>query len=412
MNRFMPSAIAAVVVATIVGFALLTRPAPSIGPSPAPGPTHEATPAPTARAAAWTATGAMIEARANHSATLLSDGKVLVAGGGDRGGPNGKFQLASAELYDPASGTWTATGSLAQPLDGHTATLLPDGTVLVAGGGRGGDMLYASAQLYHPASGKWTTTGSMAEARSDHTATLLPNGKVLVVGGFGADTQGTFTMQLATAELYDPASGTWSATGNLAKGRYGHTATLLPDGKVLVVGGYTRRGGLASAELYDPTSGTWTATGSMREGRYGHTAVLLPNGLVLVAGGFGHGHPEIGRNLVSAELYDPGTGSWSATGAMIGRREYEYDGRLDTATLLLDGKVLVAGVGTHNSQVMPTAELYDPATGRWTATARKTEPRIFNTATLLRDGRVLLAGGAYFGGSGPVASVELYDPGS
>ena len=177
-----------------------------------------------------------------HTATLLPNGKVLVAGGlGD-----GDVALASAELYDPASGTWAATGSLPTPLQAHTATLLPNGKVLVAGGSNDGLTVTASAELYDPTSGTWTATSSLAVPRADHTATLLPDGRVLVPGGTTDGVSG-----LASAELYNPASGTWTPTGSLATARAGHTATWLPNGKVLVAAGGNGGGELASAELYD-----------------------------------------------------------------------------------------------------------------------------------------------------------------
>jgi uncharacterized delta-60 repeat protein len=325
-------------------------------------------------------TGSLVTGRHSHTATLLPNGKVLVAGGINNNGGS----LASAELYDPASGTWTGIGSLATARDSHTATLLPNGKVLVAGGYNGGAL--ASAELYDPASGIWTATGSLSVARYYYTATLLPNGKVLVAGG---DTGGR------SAELYDPASGSWTATGSLGAGRGSHTATLLPNGKVLVAGGFGTGHHLASAELYDPATGSWTATGSLGAARDSHTATLLPDGKVLVAGGSGN----TGSVGASAELYDPASVSWTATGSLDATRH------LHTATLLPNGKVLVAG-GIGTSGILGSAELYDPASGSWTATGGLTFGRYYHTATLLPDGKVLVAGG--HNGNGVLATAELY----
>jgi hypothetical protein len=189
------------------------------------------------------------------------------------------------------SGSWVTTGSLATARDLHTATLLPSGQVLVAGGvGNSGSL---SEELYDPASGSWSSTGSLATARYYHTATLLPSGLVLVAGGFGN------SGSLSSAELYDPASGSWSSTDTLVTARYRHTATLLPSGQVLMAGGIRKGGSLSKAELYDPASGSWSSTGSLATGRYDHAATLLPSGEVLVAGGY-----KLGL-LSSAELYDP-----------------------------------------------------------------------------------------------------------
>ena len=342
----------------------------------------------------WSDTGSMAMARFDHTATLLPNGQVLVVGGYN----NSKGLLASAELYDPATGNWSATGSLANTHAGHTATLLPNGQVLVTGW----DCCSSgAAELYDPATGVWSVTGEQTQEDKDQTATLLPNGQVLVVGGHYTSIYGSFPL---SAELYDPATGSWSATGSPAILHYHHTATLLPNGRVLVVGGDGENGnGLASAELYDPATGSWSATGSMITARTEHTATLLPNGQVLVVGGLGN------VPLASAELYDPATGSWSATGSPITAHANH------TATLLPNGQVLVVG-GWGKTAIQSSAELYDPATGSWSAAESLVGlPRIHHTATLLADGRVLVAGGYYIVGNGfsiystSFTDAELYD---
>src|SRR5262249_37285239 len=226
----------------------------------------------------WTVTGSLSTARYPHTATLLSNGMVLVAGG---------IASASAELYDPASGTWTVTGSLNTARVDHTATLLPNGMVLVAGGFDTTFIASASAELYDPASGTWAATGNLNAARAFHTATLLPNGMVLVTGGEDGPTFTTFTPSdiLSFAELYDPASGTWTFMGSLNSRRADHTATLLPNGMVLVAAGVSLIDLLTRAEPYHPACGTWTIPGSLNTARWRHTATLLPDGMVLVAAG-------------------------------------------------------------------------------------------------------------------------------
>jgi N-acetylneuraminic acid mutarotase len=186
----------------------------------------------------WSATGDMADARSGHRATLLLDGKVLVVGGG----------LASAELYDPATAQWAATGDTSGILVGHTAARLSDGTVIVAGG-MAGTGASSVAQLYDPSTGEWTGTGDMVEARTGYQATLLPNGTVLAAGGSSSVVD---PVPVASAELYGPDAGTWVATETMAAARTGHTATLLANGAVLVAGGNDTNGSLASAELYVP----------------------------------------------------------------------------------------------------------------------------------------------------------------
>jgi hypothetical protein len=326
----------------------------------------------------WQVAGTLATPRLAHTATLLPSGKVLLAGG------LAATYLASAELYDPAEGTFTPTGSLTTARYGHTATLLPSGKVLVAGGYAG--LTSASAELYDPTLGTFSDTGTMAVARNGHTATLLPSGKVLVAGG------SNFSEPTA-AELYHPDLGMFLPTGSLTTGRAGHTATLLSSGKVLLAGGLNGENYLVSAELYDPTVGTFAPTGSLTIARDNHTATLLTSGNVLVAGGFNS------YGLASAELYDPSTGGFAPTGTLTAKR-YAH-----TATLLPCGKVLISG-GASDSGARSSAELYDPTLGTFGLTAPLATARFTFTATLLPSGKVLVVGG----GGLASATAELYDP--
>jgi uncharacterized repeat protein (TIGR01451 family)/uncharacterized delta-60 repeat protein len=330
----------------------------------------------------WTQTDDLGSARRRHTATLLADGRVLVAGG-----QNGSSELSSAELYETTNGSWATTGSLATGRNDHSATLLPNGRVLAAGGWAG--VALSNASLYDAAAGSWSNTGSLNSARISHTATLLPNGKVLVAAGWAGSV-------LLSAELYDPASGLWSNTGSLSAGREGHTATLLRDGRVLVAGGRGNFSNLVSAELYDPASGLWSNTGSLNYAYSDPTATLLPTGKVLMAGA-----SPISPPTSQAELYDPASGLWS----IIASPSVARHGH--TATLLPNGQVLIVG-GYNNSGYPASAELYDPATGNWATTGSLATPRYSHTATLLPDGRVLVAGG--YGSSGYLSSAEIYDP--
>jgi hypothetical protein len=323
-------------------------------------------------------TGSMTAARGRPTATLLTDGRVLITGGLQ---PSG--YLASAELYDPTTGTFSATGNLIAARWGHTATLLNDGKVLVAGGEFSG-----TVELYDPTTGTFSATGNLITPRTFHTATLLNNGMVLIAGG-----QNASNMDLASAELYDPTTGTFSATGNLITARQYATATLLNDGTVLIAGGNNSNGDLASAELYDPTSGTFTSTGSLDSPERYHAATLLSDGTVLVTGGIDF--------PTTAQLYNSNSGTFALTGNLMARW-------LHTATLLSDGTVLTCG-GFNGTDDLTSAELYVPGSGTFIATGSLNTARWNHTATLLSDGKVLVAGGEQEYGTVSLNSAELYE---
>jgi hypothetical protein len=262
-------------------------------------------------------------ARGFHTATLLPDGKVLMAGGAFRTNPTVPIPcfggMPSTELYDPVSGSFTAARNMDQPRYNHTATLLLTGQVLVTGGigvitslpdcdDGGNPPVWNSAELYDPSNGSFATTGSMIAAREAHTASLLAGGKVLIAGGTNENFVGT-----KAAEIYDPHTGVFSSTANMGIPRSGHTATVLANVKVLIAGGIESGSqpfsgvATAKAEIYDPGTGSFSPTSNMTAARAGHTATLLATGLVLIAGG---------SDLPTAELYDPATGTFSRTGDM------------------------------------------------------------------------------------------------
>ncbi len=399
-------------------------------------------------AGTWTAAGSLAQARERHTATRLPSGRLLAVGGIGPGGTT----LASAELYDPATATWTAAGALAAVRYSHAAVGLPDGSVLVDGGyfsssanpsayapgaerydestgrfrpratGRrtlvahaatlladgsvlltGPDLATGSgavpATLYREPAAAWSPGGGLPVASSGHTATPLPDGRLLVAGGWSG------IAPLSRAALWDPGASSsapsatsaplamFAATGSLATGRAGHTATLLASGRVLVAGGLGATGSLASAESYDPASGLWTATASLAAGRAWHTATLLASGRVLAAGG-----ESGGSSLATAEIHDPSTGTWAPAGSLAGARARH------AALLLPDGRVLVVG-GVAGGVALASVEVFDPAVGTWSATGALAVGRSRHAAVRLPGGDVLACGGW---NAGALASAEVY----
>jgi N-acetylneuraminic acid mutarotase len=344
----------------------------------------------------WSRAASLATGREEHTATLLSNGKVLVAGGTDGRGT----VLASAELYDPVKDRWTSAGSMSATRIDHTATLLPSGKVLVAGGVV---MPYpapslGSAELYDPSTNAWSMAAPMIESRTRHTATLLPDGRVLVAGGqrFDFHDGGLFPGRPTGAEIYDPKANRWSSTAPMGASRLAQSATQLPDGRVLVTGGLDDFGvTLKTTEIYDAPQDRWVSAAPMAVARSGHLATLMANGDVLVAGGLGEEPSRLTISLTSAEIYDPRTNLWVSVASMAEFRVAV------TATLLRNGMVLVAGA---SGQSRP--ELYDPSQNRWFH-AGPSMDRYQHTATQLRDGKVLIVGGY---GIESLDSVLIYDP--
>jgi hypothetical protein len=369
-----------------------------------------------ALASGFTPTGGMAIPRESHTATLLNDGKVLVVGGD--GGPPNKYRycrqpvpqpgctyagrsnpLASTEQFDPASGSFTGGTLMSVPREFHTATLLQDGKVLVAGGDDKNTTPYDTAEIFDPSTNSFTPTSNMLSARSGHTASLLcdlsslpcNDNKVLVTGGGSS-----------TAELFDPGSKSFVLTGNMSVERTGHTATLLKNGQVLMTGGIDASGNpLATAELFNPGTGVFVSTGSMSVARAGHTATLLTSGAVLVAGG-----TSSNGVTATAELFDPLTGTFAPAGSMESPRTSHG------ATRRTDGKVLVTGGSSTSTKNQPlaTAELFDPMTRIFTPAGNMEIERVAHTATLLMNGEVLITGGdnSYSTTTPTLGSAELF----
>jgi hypothetical protein len=357
-------------------------------------------------AGTFTATGNMTTGRIGHTATLLLDGKVLIAGGRGTDGSTDSI-AASAEIYDPATGTFAPAGDLTRARVGHSATLLPDGRVLIAGGfgplgstKSGGCPLpsscgqLTSAEIYDPSSGTFTVTGDMI-APGD-AAVLLLNGKVFISAGYSYP---YFTVAVAQAQLYDPSRGTFSASS--AKTPWRYLATLLANGQALLTGDSYPEFPFSNGDVYDPATDTVSPIASPMRTLYG-TATLLMNGKVLFTGDA----DDYDFFYKTTQLYDPSTGTFTVAGSMTINRGG------NTTTLLPDGTVLIAGTQLLSGVASASAEIYDPVLGTFEPTGSMIRARFGHKATLLNNGQVLMTGG-YDRSFYPVpvtSSAELYTP--
>lgn len=334
--------------------------------------------------------------RYGHVAVRLDDGRVLVAGGMD---DTRQGLLRGAVVFDPASRSVTRIQDMREPRYQPAAARLGDGTVMVIGG-MGGP---TSADRYVPALRRWIPAAAMSTARWGHTATVLSDGRLLVAGGQGERRAAT----LSSAEIYNPLSNSWTPAASMAMPRHSHQAIPLADGSVLVVGG--KGGGstephLASAEIYRPSTNTWTRVPDMSVARVEHTATLLQDGRVLVVGGASDdGDDWSGMAYWStSEIFDPAAGQWTPSGGMAVARAGH------TATALGDGRVFVAGGSARWNEVLTSAEIYDPATGQWQSRDSMSAPRYLHTATALDNGSQILVVGGWNANGGAIGDIGLY----
>jgi len=338
----------------------------------------------------WTTATSMKQARSGHSAVLLPDGRVLIVAGALTSTSVGK-----AEIYDPNANSWAGGGELIIERKGQTASLLSDGRVIVVGGLDFNDNAIALSETFserqrQPVLGTWGNVAPMLANRMSAQATKLLDGRILVTGGSDWEQPG--------AEVYDPTANSWTGTAQMGELRYQHAATLLSDGRVLVTGGRVLRTDhgiftdtTASAEIFDPETGLWTPAGSMLRPRFGHAAFLLGNGLVLIAGG--------DRTSTATELFSPSDNLFNAGPPTV--HTYSYP----LSVPLHDGRFML---------IERTAEIYDPANGQWHDVPSPRIARGVAAAVVLADGNVLVSGtadpsGVYSGMYSPAKSAELYD---
>jgi hypothetical protein len=352
---------------------------------------------------AWVSTGSMAASRYYHTATRLQDGAVLVAGG-----YNSSNSLASAERFDPATGLWSPAGSMSVARAAHTATLLPNGRVLVAGGiNFPGNAVTNTTEIYDPASNTWSAGPPLPiGVRAFHSAVALNSGEVMVVAGVRGYPDCTYRN---TAEIYNPVTNSWHATGSLGLARTAASTALLNDGRVLLAGGPanncpTPNNAVNEAEIYDPATGLWSVLPNLSINRSHNFIATMPDGRVLLAGG-----RTVGASVTATtDVFNPATSSFSPTAPLsIARGTSGGTGDNGATVVLQDGRVLVAG-GHNDVTVFSTVELFDPSTSTWSATGSLLTARTHNTITSLGNGHVLVVGGAV--GAAPLASAEVYRP--
>ncbi len=332
--------------------------------------------------------------RVNHAAVLLPNGTVLLAGGAvhESDAPPGTadfHETDSAQIFDWATRKIVNTGTMVRGRSNFVATSLADGTVLLAGGeiSRSGKAVaLADAEIYDPSTGRFSASGSMRDSRIGATAARLPDGRVLICGGRGGDNR-----YLDSAEIYDPKTRTFSPAGKMTAPRAAHRALALKDGRILVIGGFGSAD--SAAEVYDPAAASFRAVGNMTTRRYGFGTALLGDGQVLVAGGAATSNG--GPAMASAELFDPASNTFHATGSMTGPREFL------NALTLADGSVLITGgiPGLPGAPLTAT-EIYDSGTGAFRPGPLLSGLHTGHTATLLQDGNVFVAGSGLIGYGG------------
>lgn len=364
----------------------------------------------------WTDAPGPTSIRGTTAAELLGDGSVLAAGGGV-----GAIALGATEVFDAEARTWRQVAPMAEPRRGHQAVVLGNGHVLVAGGLAEGVPL-ASAEIYDPGADTWSQVAPMSVPRLGHSLTLLSDGRVLAAGGTaresdGAAGGGQTIRTVATSEIFDPATNTWSDTAEMTHARFEHTATLLGDGRVLMVGGLGSSEAaeqdipLRSTEIYDPAADAFVTSTDLAEGRANHAAALLNENAVIVTGGVSGEQGDL--SVASAEVFDSRAATWSTVGSMGTPRTGH------TATALEDGRILVAGgetVRRGSRRSLTSAEVFQfdlGASGEWRSAGDMTCPRSEHDAVLLDDGSVLvIAGDAAFPGQAPMAQscVGQYQP--